>query len=80
MLHWSQLKGFSPAKDGGDHESQKQFVSAFTPTHAEGLKLTAVDLLVPLEQIFLDEAHVTLTAPERPLTCAIKSTTIRSPH
>lgn len=44
------------------------------------LKLTTVDLLVPLEQILLDEAHVTLTAPERPLPCAIKSTTIRSPH
>lgn len=40
--------------------------------------LTTVDLLVPLQQILLDEAHVALTAPERPLTCAIKNTSIRT--
>lgn len=31
-----------------------------------------------LEQVLLNEAHVTLTAPERPLTCAIKDITIHS--
>lgn len=43
-------------------------------------KLTTMDLLMPLEQVLLNEAHVTLTAPERPLTCAIKNTTIRPSH
>lgn len=43
-------------------------------------KLTTVDLLMSLEEVLLNEAHVTLTAPERPLTCAIKSTTIHPPH
>lgn len=33
-----------------------------------------------LEQVLLNETHVTLTAPERPLTCAIKNTTIHPPH
>lgn len=48
--------------------------------NATAEELTTVDLLVPLQQVLLNEAHVTLTAPERPLTCAIKNTTIRSPH
>lgn len=32
-----------------------------------------MDLFMPLQQVLLDEAHVTLTAPERPLTCAIQN-------
>lgn len=43
-------------------------------------ELTAVDLLVSLEEVLLNEAHVTLTAPERPLTCMIKNKTIHHPH
>lgn len=39
-----------------------------------------MDLLVPLQQVLLNEAHVTLTAPKRPLTCAIKSTTAPPQH
>lgn len=32
-------------------------------------ELTTVDLLVSLQEVFLNEAHVTLSAAERPLTC-----------
>ena len=46
----------------------------------EGWRLTTVDLLMSLQQVLLDEAHVALTAPKGPLTCAIKSTTTSSPH
>lgn len=37
------------------------------------MRLTTMDLFVPLQQVLLDEAHVTLTAPKRPLTCAIRN-------
>lgn len=79
MLHWSQLKGFSPA-------SQRDDVS---PTLCRNVasqrrrlcwELTAVDLLVSLEQVLLNEAHVALTAPERPLTCMIRNKTGHHPH
>lgn len=36
------------------------------------MELTTMDLFMPLQQVLLDEAHVTLTAPKRPLTCAIR--------
>lgn len=38
------------------------------------MELTAMDLFVPLQQILLNEAHVTLTAPKWPLTCMIGNT------
>lgn len=33
-----------------------------------------MDLFVPLQQVLLDEAHITLTAPKRPLTCTVQNT------
>lgn len=59
--------------------SVKVFIPKYFRCHLVQ-KLTTVDLLMPLEQVFLNEAHVTLTAPERPLTCAIKNTIIRPSH
>lgn len=36
-------------------------------------RLTAVDFFMALQQILLYEAHITLTAPKRPLTCTKKN-------
>lgn len=40
------------------------------------LKLTTVDFLMSLEQVLLNEAHVTLTATKRPLPCRDNSHTM----
>lgn len=69
MLHWSQLNGFSPA-----HTEPKSFIGGGggssgwqTTTTNQGNRLTAVDLLVSLEEVLLDETHAALTALEGPL-------------
>lgn len=35
--------------------------------------LTTMDLFVSLQQVLLNKAHITLTAPKRPLTCIIRN-------
>lgn len=77
MLHWSQLNGFSPA-----HTEPKSFIGdgggrggggssgwqMMATTKNQGNRLTAVDLLVSLEEVLLDETHAALTALEGSLT------------
>lgn len=68
MLHWSQLNGFSPV------EQEKKNLSiivifAYDKYKTKVNRLTTVDFFMALQQILLYEAHITLTAPKRPLTC-----------
>lgn len=74
MLHWSQLNGFSPVEQEKKNKNLSTIVIfAYDKFKTKVNTLTAVDFLMALQQILLYEAHITLTAPKRPLTCTKKN-------